>query len=192
MTDRDSIRRALSLSAAGLVVALAVCSSVDFIAGFIERGNAINSLRERVATPRHVESVDSLRERYKKIKKELDRAESNMLAPNPEQATAHIQRTFRELGTSPAYLDSVRMLPKVNEGNLTAIRATANLRADGERVFEIVQRLSNATPPIFLESVRVSPRPITGSARDSNAPLTDIAATVRVYFGPRTSGETPQ
>lgn len=183
-------RRYLS---AGLALAVAVSTiavSLTMLDGYLQRREEIAQLTAEVG--RLTERTADLAGRSS-MKKPAPVGETDLVAQSADVAAAHLQAVLRGLaallGTEEIQVDGVRVLPSQPEGAASAVRASASLTAPGPRVFDIVNALETATPPVIIDAIRVVSRVEAAGLRaprssGSEAPRAELTLILRVYALP--------
>lgn len=180
-------RKLLSAALALGLVCAGIAAPASMISAYMGRQEEVEALRaeinrlaERAIIPGARQSVSS----------SISDQMSDMLSPNAEAAAAHLQATLRSLsatmGMAEIRVESVRILPALDEGTATAVRASASLTTPGPHVFDVVNALEASTPPIVIDSLRVVARTDASGARGRNLPGSemargDLTLTLRVY-----------
>ncbi|WP_167858446.1 GspMb/PilO family protein [Methylobacterium nonmethylotrophicum] len=183
-------RRILSAVLAAGVVLSSIAAVANIISAYFERRDEIDRLRA---------SVSALSSRAR----QSDRASplvlpevalGQVLAPTPDAGINHVQKVVRNLndtlGVDDIQIDSVRLLPQLEEGSLTAGRASIAVTASHGQIFDIINIIESSTPAIMIDAVRINNRTASGQFRRGGAPGADAAdskarikmtVTVRVY-----------
>ncbi|UHC17860.1 type II secretion system protein M [Methylobacterium currus] len=152
------IRRILSAIVAAILFLIIACFIINLGLSYLEKRDEISQLRASIVSL----STSASRSSVNIPAAPLEHKLINLFAKNSEEGINHLQKIIRSIeemiGPNGIRIDSVRILPSLEEDPLVANRVSVAVTVDGEQVFNVINAIEVATPAVIIDILRIGIR----------------------------------